>query len=96
MSLMQKLKDLIKLSDLCNLSFFAIEGNNSHQKLRNYWVAKDKAIYPLKNFEFLEENFSETIRCIVIKFSAKTKTFMRFQYSEFLFYWRHQTVINIC
>ena len=34
---MQKLKDLIKLSNLCNFQFFAsnIEGNISHQKLRN-------------------------------------------------------------
>ena len=42
MSLMQKLKDLIQLSDLCNFQLFAssIEGNNSHQKLRNCWVAK--------------------------------------------------------
>ena len=42
MSLMQKLKELIKLSNLCNFQLFAssIEGNISHQKLRNCWVAK--------------------------------------------------------
>ena len=42
MSLMQKLKELIKLSDLYNFQLFAssIEGNISHQKLRNCWVAK--------------------------------------------------------
>ena len=36
---MQKLKELIKLS---NFQLFAssIEGNIRHQKLRNYWVAK--------------------------------------------------------
>ena len=34
MSLMQKLKDPIKLSDLCNFQLFtsSIEGNNSDQK----------------------------------------------------------------
>ena len=39
---MQKLKELIKLSNLCNFQLFAsnIEGNISHQKLRNCWVAK--------------------------------------------------------
>ena len=42
MSLMQKLKELIKLSNLCNFQVFAssIEGNIRYQKLRNYWVAK--------------------------------------------------------
>ena len=39
---MQKLKELIKLSNLCNFQLFAsnIEGNISHQKLRNCCVAK--------------------------------------------------------
>ena len=39
---MQKLKELIKLSNLCNFQLFAssIEGNYRHQKLRNCWVAK--------------------------------------------------------
>jgi len=39
---MQKLKELIKLSNLCNFQLFAssIEGNMRHQKLRNCWVAK--------------------------------------------------------
>ena len=39
---MQKLKELIKLSNLCNFQLFAssIEGNIRHQKLRNCWVAK--------------------------------------------------------
>ena len=39
---MQELKELIKLSNLCNFQLFAssIEGNIRHQKLRNYWVAK--------------------------------------------------------
>ena len=88
MSLMQKLKELIKLSDLCNFQRFAssIEGNISHQKLRNCWVAKKLMSHTFPVFKFLEKNFSETIRCIVIKFLEKTKTFMPFQYSEFLFY----------
>ena len=36
------LKELIKLSNLCNFQLFAssIEGNIRHQKLRNCWVAK--------------------------------------------------------
>ena len=39
---MQKLKELIKLSNLCNFQLFAssIEGNIRHQKLQNCWVAK--------------------------------------------------------
>ena len=39
---MQKLKELIKLSNYCNFQLFAcnIEGNISHQKLRNCCVAK--------------------------------------------------------
>ena len=39
---MQKLKELIKVSNLCNFQLFAsdIEGNISHQKLLNCWVAK--------------------------------------------------------
>ena len=39
---MQKLKELIKLSNLCNFQLFAssIEGNIRRQKLRNCWVAK--------------------------------------------------------
>ena len=52
MSLMQKLKELIKLSDLYNFQLFAssIEGNISHQKLRNCWVAKKlmSHTYPVK------------------------------------------------
>ena len=42
MSQMQKLKELIKLSNLCNFQLFAssIEGNIRHQKLRNCCVAK--------------------------------------------------------
>ena len=49
-----------------------IEGNISHQKLRNCWVAKKLMGYT--NFEFLEENFSETIWCIGLKFSEITDT----------------------
>ena len=39
---MQNLKELIKLSNLCNFQLFAscIEGNIRDQKLRNCWVAK--------------------------------------------------------
>ena len=39
---MQKLKELIKVSNLRNFQLFAsdIEGNISHQKLPNCWVAK--------------------------------------------------------
>ena len=42
MNQMQKLKELIKLSSLCNFQLFAsnIEGNISYQKLRNCCVAK--------------------------------------------------------
>ena len=39
---MQKLKELIKLSNLCHFQLFAssIEGNIRHQKLRSCWVVK--------------------------------------------------------
>ena len=39
---MQRLKELIKLSNLRNFQLFAIsiEGNISHQQLRNCWVAR--------------------------------------------------------
>ena len=86
---MQKLKELIKLSNLCNFQLFAsnIEGNISHQKLQNCCVAKKLMSHTsLKNFKFLDENFSETIRCIGLKFSEITETVMPFQYSEFLLY----------
>ena len=36
-------------------------------------------------FEFLEENFSETIRYIGLKFSETTEFVMTFQYSVILF-----------
>ena len=82
MNQMQKLKELIKLSSLCNFQLFAsnIEGNISYQKLRNCCVLKKE------NFEFLDENFSKTICCIGLKFSEINETLMPFQYSEFLFY----------
>ena len=42
MNQMQKSKELIKLSNLCNFQLFAsnIDGNISNQKLRNCYVAK--------------------------------------------------------
>ena len=44
---MQKLKELIKLSNLCNFQLYTrnIEGNISHQKLRNCCVAKKLTSY---------------------------------------------------
>ena len=49
---MQKLKELIKLSNLCKFQLFgsSIEGNMKHQKLRNCWVAKKlmSRTYPVK------------------------------------------------
>ena len=59
---MQKLKELIKLSNLCNFQLFAsdIEGNISHQKLRNCCVAKkltSYCIHYLWNFEFFRREF---------------------------------------
>ena len=59
MSLMQKLKELIKLSNLCDFQLFAssIEGNIRHQKLRNCWVAKKlmSRIFPVKFRGFRRE-----------------------------------------
>ena len=90
MSLMQKLKELIKLSNLCNFQLFAssIEGKYQPSKTAKLLGGEkvNEPYIPCKNFEFLEENFSETIRCTGLKFSAKTKTVMPFQYSEFLFH----------
>ena len=42
MSQMQKLKEMIKLNNLCTFQLIAssIEGHIKHQKLRNCWVAK--------------------------------------------------------
>ena len=81
---MQKLKELIKLS---NFQLFAsnIEGNISHQKLRNCWVAKKLMTHTFSvKFRGFRREFSETIWCIGLKFSEITDTVMPFQYSEFL------------
>ena len=84
---MQKLKELIKLSNLCDFQLFAsnIEGNISHQKLRNCWVAKKlmSHTFTVKG-RVCRREFSETIWCIGLKFSEITDTVMPFQYSEFL------------
>ena len=85
MSLMQKLKELIKLSDLCNFQLFAssIEGNISHQKLRNCWVAKKLMSHTsLVKFRVFRREFlpDHSMYC------DQTKTVMPFHYSEFLFY----------
>ena len=46
-----KIPGVMNLSSLCNFKLFAstFEGNNSHQKLRNCWVAK-KLNLKLQNF----------------------------------------------
>ena len=46
-----KIPGVLNLSSLCNFKLFAstFEGNNSHQKLRNCWVAK-KLNLKLQNF----------------------------------------------
>ena len=38
------------------------------------------------SLEFLEEHFSETVRCIGLKFSEITETVMPFQYSAFFIF----------
>ena len=38
------------------------------------------------SLEFLEEHFSETVRCIGLKFSEITETVMPFQYSAFFYF----------
>ena len=75
---MQKLKELIKLSNLCKFQLFAssIEGNIRHQKLRNCCVAKKlmSPTFPLKfqvfRSEFLRNHsmdwtqiFRENLNC---------------------------------
>jgi len=86
---MLKLKELIKLSNLCNFQLFAssIEGNISHQKLRNCWVAKKlmSRTSPVK-FGVFRREFLRNHSMNWTQFSEKTKTVMPFQYSEFLFY----------
>ena len=46
-----KIPGVLNLSSLCNFKLFAstFEGNNSHQKFRNCWVAK-KLNLKLQNF----------------------------------------------
>ena len=88
---MQKLKELIKLSNFCNFQLFKsnIEGNISHQKLRLCPLCGKKVNEPYiicKISSFLEDNFSETTQCIGLKFSKITETVMSFQYSGFLFF----------
>ena len=78
---MQELKELIKLSNLCNFQLFAssIEGNIRHQKLRNCWVAKKlmSRTSPVKfrvfRREFLRKHlmnwtqiFSEKLNCYAL------------------------------
>ena len=76
---MQKLKELIKLSNLCNFQLFAssIEGNIRHQKLRNCWVAKKlmSLTSPVRVFrrEFLRNHsmnwtqfFRENLNCYTL------------------------------
>ena len=76
---MQELKELIKLSNLCNFQLFAssIEGNIRRQKLRNYWLAKKlmSRTSPVKFFrrEFLRNHlmnwtqiFRENLNCYAL------------------------------
>ena len=92
---MQKLKELIKLS---NFQLFAssIEGNIRHQKLRNCWVAKKlmSRTFPVK-FRVFSREFLRNHSMNWTQISEKTLTLMPFQYSEFLFYERHQIVTTI-
>ena len=49
------------------------------------WVAKKLMSHTFSvKFRVLEENFSETILCIGLKFSEITETVMPFQYSVFI------------
>ena len=89
---MQKLKELIKLSNLCNFQLFGsnIEGNISHQKLRNYCVAKKLMSHAFSvKFRVFRREFLRNHSMYWTQLSEITDTVMPFQYSEFLFYWRH-------
>ena len=92
MNQMQKLKELIKLSSLCNFQLFAtnIEGNMSHQKLRNCWVAKRLISHnSIVKFRLFRREFLRNHSVYWAQISEITKTVMPFQYSEFIFY-RHR------
>ena len=84
---MQQLKELIKLGNLRNFKLFARKYQSS-KTVKMLWgkEVSEPYILCIKIFKFLEENFSETIRCIGLKFSEITEIVMPFQYSEFLFY----------
>ena len=86
MSLMRKLKELIKLSNLCNFQV-VLKENISHQKLRNCWVAKKLMSHtsPVK-FRVFRRKFLWNHSMYWAKILRKTKTVMPFQYSEFLFH----------
>ena len=60
------LKELVNLSNLCNFQLFVSnnKGNSSHQKLRNYRVAKTlmNPFILCKGSKSFKDNFSETIR----------------------------------
>ena len=84
------------MSNLCNFQLFeAILKEIS--AIKNCEIAGGKKInepltFSVKFRVFLEENFSEAVRCIGLKFSEITETVMPFQYSEFLLV----KVISIC
>ena len=86
---MQKLKELIKFNNLCNFQLFAsnIEGNISHQKLRNCCVAKKLMSHTFSvKFRVFRREFLRNHSMYWTQFSEITDTVMPFQYSEFLFY----------
>ena len=89
MSLMQKLKEQIKLSNLCNFQLFAssIEGNISHQKLRICWVAKKlkRHTSPVKFRVFRRKFRKKLFDVLGSKFQRKLKLLCPFNIQSFHF-----------
>ena len=77
---MQKLKELVNLSNLCNFQLFASNNSekSSHRKLRSCWGEKTLMgpyiVYKVLSFY----NFSKTIRYVGFKFLQITEIVMLF------------------
>ena len=82
---MQKLKELVNLSNLCNFQLFASNnsGKSSHRKRRSCWREKTLMgpyiVYKVLSFY----NFSKTIRYVGFKFLQITEIVMLFWHCVF-------------
>ena len=77
---MQKFKELVNLSNLCNFQLFASNnsGKSSHRKLRSCW-GKKTLMGPYIVYKVLSVyNFSKTIQYVGFKFLQITEIVMLF------------------